>query len=211
MRLEPGWTVRCEDAEYGELADVVVDPRQRRVTHVVVQPRHHHGPARLVPVDVVSPDDAGRALSVSCSREELERLPEVSEFAYVRLDQQLIDDPGWEVGIATVLATPSYEPAGLEPVPFDGHVEMTYDRIPAGTVEIRHKSGVVDADGHRVGSVEGFAVDGDGLIAELVVDRGHLWHRRKVTVPVDAVAKVENDVVTLAVAVTELGRRRSPR
>jgi hypothetical protein len=30
-------------------------------------------------------------------------------------------------------------------------------------------------------------------------------------VPVDAVAKVENDVVTLAVAVTELGRRRSPR
>jgi hypothetical protein len=42
MRLALGSAVRCADGEAGVLADLVVDPRARRVTHLVVEPRHRH-------------------------------------------------------------------------------------------------------------------------------------------------------------------------
>ena len=43
MRLELGAPVRCTDEELGELADLVIDPVMKRVTHLVVNPRHEHG------------------------------------------------------------------------------------------------------------------------------------------------------------------------
>ena len=44
MRLELGSPVNCTDGPFGELADVVVDPTKRRVTHLVVDPDGDHGP-----------------------------------------------------------------------------------------------------------------------------------------------------------------------
>ena len=49
MRLELGTSVRCTDDTFGELADVVIDPISKRLTHLVVRPRHEDGLARLVP------------------------------------------------------------------------------------------------------------------------------------------------------------------
>jgi sporulation protein YlmC with PRC-barrel domain len=37
MRLELGSRVDCTDESYGKLADVVIDPTSRRVTHLVVE------------------------------------------------------------------------------------------------------------------------------------------------------------------------------
>ena len=51
MRLDLGSPVRCTDEAFGELADVVIDPGTRRVTHLVVQPHQRDEQARLVPVD----------------------------------------------------------------------------------------------------------------------------------------------------------------
>ena len=47
MRLEIGNRVRCTDGVYGELADIVIDPLEKRVAHLVVQPEGM-GEARLV-------------------------------------------------------------------------------------------------------------------------------------------------------------------
>ena len=53
MRLDLGTSVRCSDTAFGELADVVVDPAARRVTHLVVEEDDSHGRRRLVPVTLV--------------------------------------------------------------------------------------------------------------------------------------------------------------
>lgn len=37
MRLELGGRVDCSDGTFGELADVVIDPTTKRVTHLVVK------------------------------------------------------------------------------------------------------------------------------------------------------------------------------
>lgn len=91
----------------------------------------------------------------------------------------------------------------LEPTPLE--YVVGYDRIPKSEVEIRRASSVLSADGHRLGHVDGFLVDRDDKITHLVLERGHLWERRDVSIPIGAVARVENDTVTLDLDKDDVG------
>jgi sporulation protein YlmC with PRC-barrel domain len=196
--------VRCTDEVFGELADVVIDPTTRRVTDLVVQPSHRHGLARLVPIELArARDETDDALLLRCTVGEVRRFSPVQELAYLRLGEATIDDPDWEVGIEEVLALPYYSPLGLEPTPTD--VTLVYDRIPKGDVEIRRASTVISSDGHGLGHVDGFIVDEDEHITHLVLERGHLWGRREVTIPIGAVERVDTDLVTLGLTKDEVG------
>jgi sporulation protein YlmC with PRC-barrel domain len=208
MRLELGCPVHCSDGPFGELADVVIDPTRRRVTHLVVEPHHRHGLARLVPAELASAEDASSAIALRCSADELRRVPPVDEFAYLRLGEFPLDDPDWDVGIQNVLAQPYYEYQGFggSPMDFDPHVAITYDRIPKGEVEIRRRSDVFSSDGHRLGHVDGFLVDRGDQITHLVLERRHIFGRREVTVPIGAVARVATDSVTLDLTTDDVGR-----
>ena len=204
MRLELGSRVDCTDEEFGELVDVVVDPATRRLTHLVVEPRRKDWVARLVPIDVVQTrDDARRAVELRMTVEEARRLPPVHHVAFLRLGDLPVDDPDWDVGIKEVLTFPYYTAYELEPMPPDFAVE--YDRIPKGDVEIRRASSIASADGHHLGQVDGFVVDRDDQITHLVLERGHLWGRREVTIPIGAVATVETDAIALSLTRDEVG------
>jgi sporulation protein YlmC with PRC-barrel domain len=213
MRLELGKPVRCTDGVVGELADIVIDPIEKRVTHLVV--RSHHGDdARLVPIDLA--DAAGEGsheISLRCTIGEVHALSDVQEFAYLRLGETPTSDPDWDIGVQDVLALPYYTGTGFgEPIgPIDQNVGVTYDRVPKGEVEVRRSSGVVSSDGQYVGEVDGFLVDDDEHITHFVLERGHLWGRREVTVPIGAVAKVESDTVTVDLSKDELAALPSHR
>ena len=199
MRLELGCPVDALDGPFGELADVVVDPIHQRVTHLVVQPHHRHRLARLVPAELAKGDDASSAISIGRTTAELQRMPSVEEFAYVRFGEFPVDDPGWDVGVETILAQPYYDSPGFGagPMDVDPRSAILYDRIPTGEVEIRRASAVFSADDHHVGHVDGFLVDGGDVITHVVLERGHLFTRRVVAVPIGAVARVATDRVRL--------------
>ncbi len=208
MKLEFKSPVRCTDGPFGELADVVIDPTRRRVPHLVVAPHHHHALAVLVPIDLAAAEDGGRpAILLHCTLEDAGRLPPVQEFAYLRLSESPANDPDWDVGIDNVLALPYYGYAGLgeAPIDYDPHVSMTYDRIPKSEVEIRRASEVTSADGHLLGHVDGFLVDGDDQITHLILERGHLWGRREVTIPIGSVTRVAMDAVVAGLTKDEVG------
>src|SRR4051812_45202690 len=205
MRLELGTPVRCTDDTFGELADVVIDPISKRLTHVVIRPRDQEEQApRLVPVELAEGSDEGSEISLHCTVEEANRLEPVHEFAYLRLGESPVEDPDWDVGVEDVLALPYY--------PLDGpadplqYAAVSYDRIPKGEVEIQRASAVTSADGHHLGKVDGFVIDGDTqTITHVVLERGHLWGRRDVTIPIGAVASVEIDAVRLTLSKDEVG------
>jgi len=204
MRLQLGGKVQCTDGPFGDLADVVVDPIARRVTHLVVQPHKHHERARLVPVERASA--AGDGIALDCSVADVEALEPVHESAYLRVGELPVADPEWEIGTQDVLALPLYQEMDgmgsvIDP---DPHVIVNYDRIPKHEVEIRRSSAVMSADGHHLGHVDGFLV-GSGETTDIVLERGHLWGRREVVIPAAAVARVENDLVTLSVTKDEVG------
>jgi len=216
MRLELGRGVECADGMFGKLVDVVIDPTSKRVTHLVVEPVHEPWLVRLVPVGLATHGgDAGRAIALRATTEEVRRLPPVREVSYLRLDGFPVDDPDWDVGVEEVLALPYYAAYDLEPTPVDYTVE--YDRIPKHEVEIRRASAVESADGHRVGHVDGLVVDSDDLITHFVLESGHPWERRELVVPIGSVARVETDEVTLTLTKEEVAAlpsvvvRRRPR
>jgi PRC-barrel domain protein len=208
MRLEFRYPVHCSDGPFGELADVVIDPTRRRVTHLVVEPHHRHGLARLVAAELATVDEDANAILLRCTAEELLRLPLVEEFAYLRVGEYPLEDPDWDIGAENVLALPYYEPAncdGMRMQP-DPHVSITYDRIPKGEVEIRRASDVYSADDHRLGHVDGFLVDRADRITHIVLERGHFLGRREATIPISAVARVATDAVTLELTKDEAAR-----
>jgi hypothetical protein len=194
VRLELGRPVNCTDGPFGKLADVVIDPTKRVVTHLVVEPDDDHDKARLVPIELASAEEGGTpAIAVRCSVEEAGRLEPVEETAYIRLGESPELEPGWEMGVETVLAEPYYVYGyvggpGYETAPadYDPHVSVTYDRIPKGEVEVRRASEVTSAG-------------------------GHLWGKREVTIPINAVASVFTDAVTLTLTKDEVGELPSVR
>jgi sporulation protein YlmC with PRC-barrel domain len=210
MRLEIGNSVRCTDGVLGELADIVIDPLAKRVTHLVVKSKHDEEEALLVPIQLAKGnDEKEREIELECTLEEAQGFDSVREAAYLRLGESPTEDPEWDVGVEDVLAMPYY--AGLddgvgtywgEP---DSHVTMYYDRVPKGEVEVRRASAVISADGHSLGEVDGFVVAPDEQITHFVLERGHLWGRKEVTIPIGAVVRVESDVVHLALSKDEVG------
>jgi uncharacterized protein YrrD len=210
MNLALGTTVRCSDGAVRELADIVVDGPGRRVTHLVVQPKRQHEEARLVSLELVG-EDANGGVSLFCTAETLDGLERVREYAYLPAGQQPEENPQWDVGVEDVLVVPSVEPLDMAEPEFDPNVNLMYDRVPKGEVELRVTSSVYSKDEHRLGSVNGVVVGEDGALTVLTLQRGHLWWRREMSVPVDAIASLENDVVTLAVDKNELKQFSSQR
>jgi sporulation protein YlmC with PRC-barrel domain len=205
VRLELGSAVRCADGALCELADLVVDPVRRRVTHIVVEPHGKHALARLVPVDLIErAADRWAGVSLRCTAEELRRLAPVQEFAFLRLGELPLDDPDWDVGVQDVLALPYYGNAELFPVASDPRVSISYDRVPKDEVELRRASAVFASDGRRIGHVDGLLVDSADRVTHLVLERGHLWGRREITIPIGAVARVQCDSVTLTLTTAEV-------
>ena len=208
VRLDLGKPVRCSDGVFGELADVVIDPVTKRVTHLVVRPeREDRLATRLVPIELTEEDDRGEAIWIRCTLEEVGKLDSVEEFAYLRAGEFPASDPDWDVGIYDVLTPQFYEGTGFEE--YAGQLGtsegMIYDRVPKGEIEIRRSSPVYSSDGHHLGHVDGFVVDANDQIAQLVLERGHLWGLREVTVPIGAIASVANDEVKLSLSRDEVG------
>jgi hypothetical protein len=139
----------------------------------------------------------------------------VQEYAYLRLGESAVEDPDWDVGVQDVLASPYYASdfgAGVESFPgADSNLGLVYDRVPKGEVEIRRSSEVWSADEHHLGEVDGFLVDAEAHITHLILERGHLWGRREVTIPIGAVAKVETDAVRLSLSKDDVGALPSVR
>lgn len=214
MRVVVEQTVTCADGPYGALADLVVDPASRRLTHLVVLPEGRTTGARLVPLDHVAPE-SGAEIRLRCTRADVGAMDVVDGVAFVSAHQMLADDPDWDVGVSDMVALPSPDALeGIGAVDPDPQLIVDYDRVPKGDVEIRRSSRITSSDGHHVGHIDGCVVDDDGRIAEILLLRGHLWGRREVGVPIAAVDSIDNDRVVLRVAKDELRAlppRREPR
>jgi hypothetical protein len=197
MKLDLGSRVRCSDGAERVLADLVVDAPAKRVTHLVVEVKDHRESARLVPVELAHEEADGLALS--CTSEVLDGFEPVREFAYLPAGERPEEDDKWGIGVEDVLVAPTYAPLDPTEAEFDPNVSVLYDRVPKGEVELRASSDVYSADEHHLGSLHGLDVEATGAIQALALLRGHLWWKREIAVPADALESFETDLVTLGI------------
>jgi sporulation protein YlmC with PRC-barrel domain len=211
MKLRLDAHLKTSDGLSGTLADVVLDPVKRAVTHVVVRAGEPDPAARLIPLGLVAESEAGD-LSLTCTSQELQQLDSIQGYAYLPADERPAPDSEWDVGVEDVVMMPSIQGAdlGVYTAEIDPNVGVTYDRVPKGEVEIRGSSIVVSSDGHEVGTVDAFVVDG-AAITQVVVEHGHLWWHRVTSVPIASASTLETNAIELGLTRDEFGKLPSTK
>jgi hypothetical protein len=176
-RFTIGADVRCTDGPCGRLARVVVNPVAEAVTHLIVEPRRGHGPARLVPAGLVVSADG--EIRLRCTTAEFDSLDSAEVRQFIASDADVPDYRQTDV-----VSWPYYSYRGAR-----GYLE-TADTIPAGEVEVERGEQVHAADGD-IGQVEGLVIDPESHhVTHVLLQRGHLWGHKEVAIPIGAVRKV---------------------
>ena len=195
--LQLGRPVTCSDGPAGSLSDVVIDPRERRVSHLVVE--DPSGAARLVPAELLVRGWApGLEVVLSCSSSDVAGRPTIRSFSYVgRLETFPENDEQSDVGVEDLQPLPGL--GGADFAEFGADLwttyAVTYDRIPPGSAELRRGSAAVSSDDEEIGAVDGLLVEGTRL-THIVLQHTRL--PGTVAVPLDSVAAIATDRVTVA-------------
>jgi sporulation protein YlmC with PRC-barrel domain len=171
-----GATASCVDGPGGKVSRLIIDPATEAVTHLVIQPKHRLGVGRLVPLDLV--DTTAGDIRLRCTVEEFGELEPAQE-------TELIDDGTAGLGIGGLNA-----PMGLiSPVQ-----TMVQDVVPLGEADVDRGDPVYALDG-EIGRVQGLMVDSDDhRVTHVLLEEGHLWGRKKVSIPASAVTGVANGI-----------------
>jgi sporulation protein YlmC with PRC-barrel domain len=171
-----GATASCADGPGGKVSRVIIDPATETVTHLVIQPKHRLGVGRLVPLDLV--DTTAGGIRLRCTVEEFGELEPAQE-------TELIDDFTAGLGLGGVDA-----PMGIiSPVQ-----TMVQDVVPLGEADVDRGDPVFALDG-EIGRVQGLMVDPDHhRVTHVLLEEGHLWGRKKVSIPASAVTGVANGI-----------------
>jgi len=188
-----GTEVSCTDGVCGRLSRVVIDPVGPQLTHLVVEQGHRPHQARLVPVDLVDEDAEGIRLRCDTAHfalledaQETEVLPATAEqFGYPAASSGGL--PHFQLGMAGRSALGATVDAAE-------YRTVTYDRVPAGEVEVRRGQPVHATDG-EIGRVRGLVVDPrDHQVTHVLLDEGHLWGKKQVALPITDVTDVRQGV-----------------
>ncbi len=175
-----GAEARGTDGVLGELKRVVVNPISKTVTHLLIEPKHRQGLGRLVPLDLVEGTSAGE-IRLRCTKADFEQLDFAEETSFL---------PGAD-------AYAGYDPGDAYAWPYFGanaSVPITSVAVPVGEVSIRRGDPVHATDGD-IGKVEGLVVESRGHhVTHLLLQEGHLWGRREVAIPIEAISSVESGI-----------------
>ncbi len=194
-RFTIGSDVSCSDGTCGELRRVVVDPVARALTHLVVDEKHHQGLGHLVPIELVS--SSGTEIHLRCTVVQFQALEDAEEIRFLPGPRgqwgyeqgQMLSQPYYGLGMSG-MGMMGGVGMGMSP----GPRSITSDRVPVGEVEVRRGEPVLAVDG-PIGKVQGLVIDThDHHVTHVLLDEGHLWGKKRVAIPIGAVAKVNDGV-----------------
>jgi sporulation protein YlmC with PRC-barrel domain len=186
-----GAAAECSDGPCGAVIRVVVDPVARAVTHLVVEPEHREGLGRLVPLELI--EGGTDEIHLRCTLEEFDRLPHAEETDFLPggsgyEDYEAHESYYWPYyGLAGGVA-------GADPSLAAASGILTRDTLPPGEVGVRRGERVHATDG-EIGKVEGLVVDpAGGHVTHVLLQEGHLWGRKEVAIPIDAVTSIDDGI-----------------
>jgi len=192
--LQLGSPVRCNDGPAGSLSDVVIEPAERRVTHIVVEAPN--GAARMVPAELLVTGQAPAGdVVLSCSVADVLRRGTIRSFSYVGAGAFPQNDDRSDVGVEDMQVMPGFGAAEFGD--FWGNYAVTYDRIPPGSAELRHASVAVSAEEDEIGKVDGFLVAGTRL-THVLLHHTRLSDTGTATLPIESVTALETDRLTVS-------------
>jgi hypothetical protein len=185
-----GAEASASDGVCGEVSRLVMDPVALTVTHLVIEPKHRRESGRLVPVHLV--DTTTGQIRLRCTTAEFDKLDPAEEIDQVEgLDYgggygqaEAVQGYGGMGGIGATGMGIGMGVGHNAPV-------VVQDVVPLGEVDVQRGESVHALDG-EIGKVQGFLVDpGDNRVTHVLLQEGHLWGRKEVSIPISAVTGVD--------------------
>ena len=193
MPLWIGADASCTDGACGQVSRIIVNPVNREVTHLAVDPAHRRGPARLVPVDLV--DATTGQIRLRCTLAEFRTLRPAQEAESV---PDL--DPTGQANAPNQVNWAVWMHMARDPGESEAPQQVWVNYVPSGEVDIRRDLTVCATDG-EIGQVQGLVVDPGGrAVTHVLLQQGHAWGRREVAVPIGAVVKLGTLIVHLSLS-----------
>ena len=190
VTLEIGSETRCAgDTMPGEVKSVVVDRGTRTATHLVVEPRHRSGLARLVPLDHV--DATGGTIQLRYTEAEFKDLSAAEETL-----AEILPGPGAVEVIPEGWRSAEDEPRwdGVQGPPVRGEmIAGTIDLVPLllpPTEEEERRGDHVHATDGDIGQLRALSIDpGSHRVTHVrVLLKEGRWHHKEVAIPAGDVA-----------------------
>lgn len=176
--------VKCTDGLCGKSTSIIVDPKSKQVTHIVV--RDDSIPeGRVVGIGKII-DSSSKLIQLNCSISDLVSMDHFTETQYVKTEVPV--DVYYDV-----YNLPYVTPMSSEMI----EVPVDEELIPPDELAIHRGTPVKAKDGY-VGEIGEFMVDPkSGKISHIVLREGHLWGKKEISLPVSAIDQVTNDIVYL--------------
>lgn len=181
--------VNCADGPAGRSTSIILNPINSEVTHVVVKAGRDE---YMVPLDLIV-ESTPNQIQLRCTQDELLRLDLFVKMQFMgaekvnaQLDMQLLSaesDANW------------WPYSQIDDQYLDVYSQV--EQIPHNELAIHRGSEVRASDG-RIGQVDEFLVNpANHHISHLILVEKHLFGRREVTIPVEQIDRIEQDVVYL--------------
>jgi sporulation protein YlmC with PRC-barrel domain len=178
--------VHSMEGPYGKSRCAILDPIQDKVTHLVVRENAFPQTERLVPIRLVQVSSP-QQINLACTREQLAAMESFVEEQFIDAGGPLADSMLWP-----------YVESGPEVI------TLVHEKIPAGEVKIRRGTAVHATDG-QIGRVDELLIEKKtGGITHLILEEGHLWGKKDVSIPVDQIKSIEADGVKLKLSKEEV-------
>lgn len=194
----------ADGQDIGRVDRVVIDPRTKAITHLVVRQGWLFTEDKVVPMHLVATTTSER-VDLRANADELDDLPDYEATYYVASDGELRADFPADVPPA-LYPYPPMIASNLggativhDPTPNVGVVH-TDRNIPDETVALKEGARVVSRHDEHIGSVERvFTTADSGKVTHFVIAQGLLMRTRKL-VPADWVETISEDEIRLAVS-----------
>ena len=184
-----------DDEKIGTLDRVVMDPKTKEVTHIIIREGFLFTEDKVVPLDLIGSVTDER-IALQGSKEHLDELPDYEETHFVPRDATVDDD------MNTLYWNPpvdAWSGSGRYPIyPPSLYVRRTEKNIPEGMVALAEGAKVLSEDGEQVGNIETLVTDPNEHVTHVVISSGLLMKERKI-IPAYWLESVAEDEVHLSV------------
>ena len=202
MQFNPGATVLALDGqEVGHIHRVVIDPKTKEVTHLVIHTGVVMTQDKVVPVNLIGVGEQER-LMLRLYANQLAQMPDFEEVHYRAVNEEELargQAPTPLVLPPAFYWYPPYPGTPISPVVEPPYAKETKVNIPAGTVPMKEGAKVVAWDGTDLGHVERVLTSPlTDRVTHFLISKGRLLKEQKL-VPVEWVDQLDEDQVRLAV------------
>ncbi len=211
MELKEGTkVVQANGNRIGKLSRVVVDPRSKDVTYIVIKRGFLAEEEKVLPARLVDESNE-QLIRLAPEMNDLEDFPDFVQTDYVSLEGEMLPSEndsghGWQ---GEVYSYPQIYPqpewglgGGAVPpyyIPGQGYTPISKRNVPPGSVTLDQGTRVTTTDGQHAGDLDEIITGGpEDMATHIVLSRGLLGMQKKL-IPVDWIMTVDEDQIRLAV------------